>query len=67
MVFKGGENRSTRRKISWKKGENQQQTQPTYVTPLTRDGFNGFCGPVHVCNGGGGGGGHFLEAIKDYF
>jgi len=24
------ENRSTRRKTSWSKGENQQQTQPTY-------------------------------------
>ena len=24
------ENRNTRRKTSWSKGENQQQTQPTY-------------------------------------
>ena len=28
--FWGGENRSSRRKTSWSKGENQQQTQPTY-------------------------------------
>ena len=27
-----GENRSTRRKTSWSKDENQQQTQPTYDT-----------------------------------
>ena len=29
-----GENRSIRRKTSWSKGENQQQTQPTwrYIT-----------------------------------
>ena len=28
--FRRGENRSTRRKTSWSKDENQQQTQPTY-------------------------------------
>ena len=28
--FMRGENRSTRRKTSWSKDENQQQTQPTY-------------------------------------
>ena len=27
-----GENRSTQRKTSWSKDENQQQTQPTYDT-----------------------------------
>ena len=30
LVFEEGENRSTRRKTSRSKGENQQQTQPTY-------------------------------------
>ena len=30
LVFEEGENRSTRRKTSRNKGENQQQTQPTY-------------------------------------
>ena len=28
--FRRGENRSTQRKTSWSKGENQRQTQPTY-------------------------------------
>ena len=28
--FRRGENRSTQRKTSWSKDENQQQTQPTY-------------------------------------
>ena len=30
LVFEERENRSTRRKTSRSKGENQQQTQPTY-------------------------------------
>ena len=30
LVLRRGENRSTRRKTSRSKGENQQQTQPTY-------------------------------------
>ena len=30
LVFEEGGNRSIRRKTSWSKGENQQQTQPTY-------------------------------------
>ena len=29
-ILRRGENRSTRRKTSWSKDENQQQTQPTY-------------------------------------
>ena len=30
LVFRRGENRSTRRKTPWSKGENQPQTQPTH-------------------------------------
>ena len=30
VILRRGENRSTRRKTSRSKGENQQQTQPTY-------------------------------------
>ena len=30
FVFEGRENRSTRRKTSRRKGENRQQTRPTY-------------------------------------
>ena len=30
LVSEEGENRSIRRKTSWSKGENQQQTQPIY-------------------------------------
>ena len=32
--------------------------------PLTRDGFNGSCGAVNVCDGAGG---HFPEVIEHYF
>ena len=38
--FLGRENQSTRRKSSWRKGENQQQTQPTYCGD-TRKGTQG--------------------------
>ena len=39
-----GENRSTRRKTSWSKDENQQQTQPTYNAKSENRIRATFCG-----------------------